>query len=329
MLSLYIKNDNPSIVNKTGLGQSDSVPQTMTTPKARTGNSVAASHHGRAAFTLIELLVVIAIIAILAAMLLPALAKAKQKATQSTCLSNQRQLVLAWTMFADDNNGVLPLMGCGNSTCWRIGSGGWGSLTVPVPAGLSGASLVQWQTEEGYREGTLYRYAPGADMIHCPGDTRWQHGILAYDSYSGVAGLNGEVSAGCPNVTPLTKAASVMNAAQRIVFVEEMDSRGDNENSWCFNQGPPATGGPLGGGTSFLNSSWVDSPAAYHGSDSTFNFADGHAEAHKWLFSDTVNMANSTDTSTGDGVKFYHSPSPANNADVMWVANSFPDPHNQ
>lgn len=265
-------------------------------------------------FTLIELLVVVAIIAILAAMLLPALARAKEKGQAAVCLSNQKQLALAWQMYLPDNSDKVVGFNCVYPWEWRIGAASVGAapvLTVPNPPGLVGLALATWQFQEGYREAALYRYAPNATFIHCPGDYRNTLGKnFAYDSYSGVEGLNGGTYvAGSGNSdpfdgpTPIMKVSGVKHPSDRFLWLEENDNRGDNINSWACDTITPA---------------WHDALAVFHGLSSTLSFVDGHAESHRWRDDLTIALAKRGSSGT------VNAPAAPNNRDMNYIVAGFP-----
>jgi prepilin-type N-terminal cleavage/methylation domain-containing protein len=249
-------------------------------------------------FTLIELLVVIAIIAILAAILLPVLDRAKLRAQEATCLNSQKQLATAWLMYVDDNKGMMVNLDTvyvqnnpndkGVGTPWR-----WDTPN-PIPSIPPGSSPQQKDIlflEAEYQQGALYQYAPNFNVLHCPADRRMTSPVLpdpnssppgnfAYGSYSGVATLNGQYE-------QFFQQSAVRHPSSLYLWIEENDPRGENENSWVLNYGswPNSTSGIT----------FVDSVASWHGYDSTFSWADGHATSRRWIDSATVNYALSMD----------------------------------
>jgi prepilin-type N-terminal cleavage/methylation domain-containing protein/prepilin-type processing-associated H-X9-DG protein len=234
-------------------------------------------------FTLIELLVVIAIIAILAALLLPALNSAKKRGQAIVCLSNTKQLTLGCIIYAGDNDDHIINNG-GSGIQWVIGNPylDWG--TTPIN--------TNWAALMDPSQSLMANYIKSPGIYKCPGDQI--DGPLGPRvrsvSMNGVLGGGGgpTVEGNSPNPPAPTyfgkgsgygtgqtvkKMSQLVHPGPADTFLY-LDEHGDSINDGVFMFNP---------GYDLSEESWRDLPASYHNGSGSFSFADGHSEIHKWL----------------------------------------------
>ncbi len=210
------------------------------------------------AFTLIELLVVIAIIAILMGILVPVLSRIREQGKRTVCLNNDKQLLLAWIMYADANddkivNGNTATGGFNkDGTCWVY----W-----------PGPGATEAERIDGIKRGLLFTYCPDFKLYKCPTGIRGE--VVTYAIVDPMNGYDAIPGAG----KIIRNRNEIRNPALRAVFLDEGRL---SPASWTIH---------------YDQEKWWDQITARHGDGTNFSFADGHSEYWKWKDPRTLEVA--------------------------------------
>lgn len=237
---------------------------------------------------MIELLVVIGVISILAALLLPALSQARSRTQAMSCLNNTRQLVIAWHLYAGDFNDRLAY-----------------NLVMQGPERDEHNwvnNVITWDTSsdntnvETITKASLGAYVSGnIGVYHCPADQTlsslqheagWSQRIRSYSMNMMVGDAGTATASGTninnPNYTQFFKMNQVPQPADIFVFLDEHP---DTINDGYFVPMPKTYGAYS---PNYYSGSWVDMPGSYHNRGTSFSYADGHSQLHKWERTETT-----------------------------------------
>ena len=240
----------------------------------------------RKGFTLVELLVVIAIIAILMAILMPALKLAREQGKRAVCLSNLKQLTLAWLVYSHDNEDCM-VNGMGGidrtsggvitekawvGQCW-VGGGGY----------ERGEILPKADQIIAIMEGALWPYCSNIKLYRCP--TGYRGEMVTYAAMDSVNGKHGGRGPVKNDGVWVNNTMQLDQPQQRAVFIDE---------GWVT---------PDSYAVYYNQEKWFDDPMIRHGNGTSLSFADGHSEYWKWKGSDTIKFGKERDQKWGGNHK--------------------------
>jgi prepilin-type N-terminal cleavage/methylation domain-containing protein/prepilin-type processing-associated H-X9-DG protein len=212
------------------------------------------------AFTLIELLVVIAVIAVLMAILMPALNRAREQGKRAVCMGHIKQMGLSWVLYADENDQRIV------NACTVANTEGHNDTTEPCWLYFNGNTGVNTEADriKGVQDGAFWPYVKQLKIYKCPTGMRGE-----VNTYGIVDSMNGAINSlvaqsGVPRDRFIKTRTQIKRPGERLVFVDEGKT---STQSWTIHYNQP---------------SWWDGVPLRHGLGTNLSFADGHAEYWKW-----------------------------------------------